>query len=45
MTNNDIARKDIYQEITNAIVAQLESGVAPWAKPWAGGSSMSLPMA
>ena len=28
--------KDIYQEITNNIIEQLESGVIPWAKPWSG---------
>ncbi len=43
MTKSDIARKDIYQDITNAIIAQLETGVAPWVKPWSGGSAMSLP--
>lgn len=43
MNKNIIAHKDIYQDITNAIIAQLESGVAPWVKPWSGGSSMCLP--
>ena len=28
------AKVDIYQEVTNAIVAQLEEGVAPWVRPW-----------
>ena len=27
-------RADIYTRITNAIVAQLETGTRPWAKPW-----------
>jgi len=26
--------RDVYQEITDKIIAQLETGVAPWAKPW-----------
>lgn len=28
-------QRDIYQEITDKIVAALEKGVAPWVKPWA----------
>lgn len=27
-------RRDIYQDITNKIVAQLENGIRPWLKPW-----------
>lgn len=27
-------KKDIYQEVTDRIVAQLERGVIPWHKPW-----------
>ncbi|MBR2661986.1 MAG: DUF1738 domain-containing protein [Clostridia bacterium] len=30
---------DIYAEITNRVIAALESGVAPWRKPWVGSSS------
>jgi len=26
--------RDLYQEITNTIVAQLEAGTVPWVKPW-----------
>ena len=25
---------DLYQSVTNAIVADLENGVASWVKPW-----------
>ena len=33
---------DIYQEITNRILAELEKGEIPWAKPWqASGSAIS----
>lgn len=36
--------RDIYQEVTNTIVRQLESGVRPWAKPWGSpGGSLSMP--
>lgn len=31
--------KDIYSEITNRIIAQLEQGTAPWVKPWKAGTS------
>ena len=27
-------RKDIYQQITNSIIQQLENGVRPWLRPW-----------
>ena len=27
--------KDVYQQITDKIIIALESGVAPWVKPWA----------
>lgn len=26
--------RDLYETITNKIIAQLEAGVAPWAQPW-----------
>ncbi len=28
--------RDIYQDVTNRIVAALEAGTPPWLKPWAG---------
>lgn len=28
--------KDLYSEITNGIIEQLEQGVIPWKKPWTG---------
>jgi len=37
---------DVFQEITDRIAAQLESGVRPWSKPWttkAGGFAADLP--
>lgn len=30
-------KKNIYEEITNIILEQLENGVIPWHKPWSGG--------
>lgn len=31
-----MAKFDIYEEITNRIIAQLEKGEIPWRKPWSG---------
>lgn len=31
----DTMNKDIYQQITDKIIAALETGTAPWVKPWA----------
>ena len=30
---------DIYQSVTDSIVAELEKGAAPWVKPWRADSS------
>lgn len=30
----DYPQRDIYQEVTDRIVEALESGVAPWVRPW-----------
>ena len=27
-------KQDIYQQVTDRIIAQLEQGVIPWHKPW-----------
>lgn len=32
-------RKDAYQEVTDAIIAELEKGVRPWFKPWNAGNT------
>ena len=29
-----IDRKDVYQRVTDQIVADLEQGTRPWLKPW-----------
>ncbi len=33
-------RADIYQRVTDAIIAQLEAGTRPWAMPWKAGNAM-----
>ncbi|KAA8386067.1 DUF1738 domain-containing protein [Acetobacter sp. DmW_136] len=38
-------RVDLYQDVTNRIVEQLENGVAPWVQPWSNtASGPSLPL-
>ena len=39
-----MTKPDLYSEITNRIIADLENGRAPWAKPWRNGvGGMSMP--
>ena len=33
----------VYERVTEAILGELEQGVAPWVKPWSGGRSSELP--
>jgi len=35
---------DVYEIVTDRIIALLEEGVVPWRKPWAGARSNELPM-
>jgi antirestriction protein ArdC len=43
-TLNDAPRVDIYKDVTDRIIAQLEAGVMPWARPWkAGVAAPSMP--
>jgi len=35
--------RDLHQEVTEAIIEELEAGVAPWVKPWEGGEPLGLP--
>lgn len=37
-------RKDIYQEVTDQIIEQLESGTAPWLRPWSGAGKATAAM-
>ena len=38
------SRRDIYQAITDKVVADLERGVRPWNKPWTAGGNGGLPL-
>lgn len=42
-TTASAARIDVYEEVTNQIVALLEAGTRPWAPRWASGAA-SLPL-
>jgi antirestriction protein ArdC len=35
--------RDLYQSITNQIVAALEAGTPPWIRPWTGGNFEPMP--
>lgn len=37
-------RTDVYARVTDAIIAELEKGTRPWAKPWHGGQALSRPL-
>jgi antirestriction protein ArdC len=37
-------RKDLYSEITNQIIADLEKGIRPWMRPWDDGGGPGLPL-
>lgn len=34
---NQVEQQDIYQQITDEIIRDLEAGTVPWEKPWSGG--------
>lgn len=36
-----IARDNLYREITDKIIADLEQGLVPWVKPWRSGAGLS----
>lgn len=35
-------KKDLYQEVTDRIVSQLEKGIIPWERPWTGTQSGAI---
>ena len=37
------AKFNIYQHVTDTILAQLEAGTVPWHQPWSGGVHLALP--
>ncbi len=43
MAKHHSTRSDIYQEVTNTIIQQLEAGTAPWIKPWTGADNGLVP--
>ena len=36
-----IGRDNIYREITDKIIAELEGGIVPWVQPWSGSKQLS----
>ena len=41
----ELARRDFRREVTDRIIDMLETGVAPWQKPWnPAGASLDMPM-
>lgn len=34
---------DVYQEVTDTILAEIEAGTPPWRQPWSGGAVAALP--
>lgn len=36
-------KRDVYQEVTDRIVEQLEKGTLPWVKPWKDGNNTACP--
>jgi antirestriction protein ArdC len=43
MTKTDTTRRDAYQEVTDKLIAAMESGTAPWASPYTcGGLALSM---
>jgi antirestriction protein ArdC len=37
-----MARIDVYAQVTDRIVAELEQGVVPWRRPWVGGGPINV---
>ena len=42
MTKKNYSKRDIYQEVTDQIIEQLEEGSAPWLKPWKDNAGSAL---
>ncbi|MCM0753587.1 hypothetical protein DEA98_29180 (plasmid) [Brucella pseudogrignonensis] len=41
ISNMASPRRDVYQEITNKIIAMLEEGKRPWLQPWQDGEGVA----
>ncbi|MCC3264207.1 ArdC family protein, partial [Paenibacillus polymyxa] len=37
-------RADIYQEITDQMIAMIEAGTRPWSKSWNGSTAPTIPL-
>ncbi len=37
------ARPNLYRQVTDKIIAELEAGIAPWVRPWAGVADAAAP--
>ncbi|PHS61215.1 MAG: DNA primase [Thalassobium sp.] len=45
MAKKSFVKKDVYQEVTNKIIAKLEAGTVPWVKEWDNqGNNLSKPL-
>ena len=42
-TRKSETRKDLYQSVTDKVIAQLEAGTAPWVQPW-GHADVTAPL-
>ena len=39
-----VAKRDLYQEVTDKLIAAIEAGTAPWQRPWQNVAAAGLPM-
>src|SRR5438105_3631646 len=39
----DVMKRDIYLEVSNRIIGELERGAAPWVKPWSATPGQNVP--
>lgn len=44
MSKEKAPRRDLYQEVTDKIIAAIEAGTAPWQQPWTELAELGLPM-
>lgn len=42
MAKQATVKRDVHQEVTDAIIGALESGTAPWVKPWNGSAGFPV---
>ena len=41
---NKPVKRDLYQEVTDKLIAAIEAGTAPWQRPWEHVASAGLPL-